>query len=233
MYKHFFKRFFDICLSLFAIIFLAWVMAIVAILVRIKLGKPIIFSQYRPGKDNKIFKFYKFRSMTDERDENGELKPDSVRLTKFGKLLRKTSLDELPQLFNILKGDMSFVGPRPKLIKDMIFYNDEQNLRNKVRPGLTGYAQANGRNLNTWKATFEYDKYYVEHLSLWLDIKIMWKTFVKVIKKSEIVTQDEVPDSYYFGDHLLKTGQITQVEYDSKIKQAKEIENAQNKKKTA
>lgn len=233
MYNKFIKRMFDFVLSLFAIIVLAPVMAVVAILVRIKLGGPVLFKQYRPGRNNKIFKFYKFRSMTDERDENGELKPDEVRLTKFGKILRKTSLDELPQLFNILKGDMSFVGPRPKLIKDMIFYNDDQNKRSEVRPGLTGYAQANGRNLNTWSATFEYDKYYVEHVSLWMDIKILWKTFLKVVKRSEIVTQDQVPDSYYFGDHLLKTNQITKEEYEEKMKQAKTIESLASKKKTA
>lgn len=233
MYNKFIKRMFDFVLALFAIIVLSPVMAIVAIFVRIKLGSPVVFKQYRPGKDNKIFKFYKFRSMTDERDENGELKPDEVRLTKFGKLLRKTSLDELPQLFNILKGDMSFVGPRPKLIKDMIFYNADQNKRSEVRPGLTGYAQANGRNLNTWAETFEYDKHYVEHISLWLDIKILWKTFLKVVKRAEIVTQDQVPDSYYFGDHLLKTNQITKEEYDEKMKQAKMLESVAGKRKTA
>ena len=162
--------------------------------------------------------------MTDARDEFGELLSDEQRMTKFGKLLRKTSLDELPQLWNIFKGDMSFVGPRPKLVKDMVFYNKTQNQRSLVRPGLTGYAQANGRNLNSWKETFDYDLYYVENCSLWLDIKILFKTAIKVIKRDEILTQDQVPDAYYYGDQLLNTHAITEEEYQTKLNEAKEIE---------
>lgn len=223
-YRYFLKRFFDITLSLIAMIILSPVYLVVSILVKIKLGSPIIFKQLRPGYKNKIFKFYKYRSMLNATDANGDPLPDEQRMTKFGKLLRKTSLDELPQLWNIFKGDMSFVGPRPKLVKDMVFYNNQQNQRSLVRPGLTGYAQANGRNLNTWNETFNYDLYYVEHCSLWLDIKILFKTALKVIKKDEILTQEQVPDAYYFGDQLLKTNQITEEEYKSKLITAKEIE---------
>ena len=223
-YRHFFKRFLDIILSGLALIILSPVYLIVSILVRVKLGKPVIFRQLRPGYKNKIFMFYKYRSMTDARDEFGELLSDEQRMTKFGKLLRKTSLDELPQLWNIFKGDMSFVGPRPKLVKDMVFYNKTQNQRSLVRPGLTGYAQANGRNLNSWKETFEYDLYYVENCSLWLDIKILFKTAIKVIKRDEILTQDQVPDAYYYGDQLLNTHAITEEEYQTKLNEAKEIE---------
>lgn len=223
-YRYFLKRVFDILLSGLALIILSPIYLIVSILVRCKLGSPVIFKQLRPGYKNKIFKFYKYRSMTNATDENGELLPDSERMTAFGRLLRKTSLDELPQLWNIFKGDMSFVGPRPKLVKDMIFYNETQNKRSLVRPGLTGYAQANGRNLNSWNATFEYDLYYVEHCSLWLDIKILFTTALKVIKRKEILTQDQAPDAYYFGDQLLNTNQITKEEYDEKLATAKELE---------
>ncbi len=225
IYRCFFKRVFDVVLSGFAMLVLLPVYAIMFILVRAKLGKPAVFKQTRPGYKNKIFMFYKYRSMADLRDENGELLPDEVRMTKFGKLMRKTSLDELPQLWNIFKGDMSFVGPRPKLIKDMVFYNDVQNKRSLVRPGLTGYAQANGRNLNSWEDTFALDLYYVQNCSLWLDIKILFKTALKVIKKEQILTQDQVPDAYYYGDHLLQHNEITEEEYNSKIGFAKELEN--------
>ena len=223
MYRHFFKRFFDICISGVALLLLWPVMIIVAILVKIKLGGPVIFSQYRPGKNNKIFKFYKFRSMTNEKDENGNLLPDNVRLTKFGKLLRKTSLDELPQLWNILKGDMSIIGPRPKLVKDMVFYNEEQNIRSKVLPGLTGLAQVNGRNNITWEELFEYDKEYVEKLNFWLDVKIFFKTIVKVFKRADIVEQDKTKQNYYYGDYLLETDQIKEDEYNKKINEANDI----------
>lgn len=223
-YRYFLKRFFDITLSLIAMIILSPIYLVVSILVRIKLGKPVIFKQLRPGYKNKIFMFYKYRSMLNATDKNGELLPDSERMTKFGKLLRKTSLDELPQLWNIFKGDMSFVGPRPKLVKDMVFYNETQNKRSLVRPGLTGYAQANGRNLNSWQETFDYDLYYVKNCSLWLDIKILFKTALKVIKKDEILTQDQVPDAYYFGDQLLNTNQISEEEYKTKLAKAKELE---------
>ncbi len=161
MYRKFFKRFFDVLLSGCALILLSPVLLIVAVLVRTKLGSPVIFCQERPGKNEKIFKMYKFRSMTDARDENGVLLPDEVRLTRLGRILRSTSLDELPELWNILRGDMSIVGPRPLLVKYLPLYNEEQRHRHDVRPGLTGLAQVNGRNAITWEDRFIYDVRYV------------------------------------------------------------------------
>lgn len=183
MYQKYFKRLVDILCSLAAIIVFSWLYIIVAILVHIKLGSPVIFKQARPGKDEKIFNLYKFRTMTDERDEDGNLLPDDVRLTKFGKLLRKTSLDELPEAFNILKGDMSVVGPRPLLVKYLHRYNEEQRRRHEVRPGLSGLAQVSGRNAITWEEKFEYDIEYVDNVTFIGDVKIIfltvWKAFVK------------------------------------------------------
>lgn len=223
LYRYFFKRFFDMLLSGLAMIVLSPVFLVLYFVVRKKHGSPVIFRQPRPGKNNKIFQFMKYRSMTNERDENGNLLPDDQRITKFGKMLRKTSLDELPQLWNIFKGDMSIVGPRPKLVQDLVFFNEEQNRRSEVRPGLTGLAQANGRNLNSWAETFEYDLYYVENCSLWLDVKIIFKTAMKIIKKSEITDTNQTGDDYHFGKHLLRTEKITQEEYDEGIERAKEM----------
>lgn len=183
MYEKYFKRIFDIICALAAIIVFSWLYIIVAILVRIKLGSPILFKQKRPGKDEKIFELYKFRTMTDERDEDGNLLPDEVRLTKFGKLLRSTSLDELPEAFNILKGDMSVVGPRPLLVEYLPYYTEEERKRHNVRPGLSGLAQINGRNAIKWEEKFTYDIEYVDNISFVGDIKIIlltvWKAFVK------------------------------------------------------
>ena len=199
MYRYFFKRFFDFVLSLLAIIILSPIMIIVAILVKIKLGSPIIFTQERPGKNEKIFKMYKFRSMTDQRDEQGNLLPDDVRLTKFGKLLRSTSLDELPELFNILKGDMALVGPRPLLVKYLPLYNDFQKQRHKVRPGFTGYAQVNGRNAISWEEKFILDVYYTKHISLWMDFKVILKTVKVVLFKEGISSETSVTMEEFGG----------------------------------
>ena len=188
MYKKCIKRLLDIIMSLLGLIILSPIFLIVAILVKIKLGSPIIFSQDRPGKNEKIFKLYKFRSMTNQKDENGNLLPESQRLTKFGKILRSTSLDEIPELFNILKGDMSFIGPRPLLVKYLPYYNEKEKHRHDVRPGLTGLAQINGRNALDWEKRFEYDVQYVNNITFLNDLKIFFLTFYKVIKKDNIIT---------------------------------------------
>ena len=184
MYKHFVKRVLDFLLSFCGIVVLSPVLAVLWVLVRVKLGSPVLFHQERPGRHEKIFKLYKFRSMTDERDAQGNLLPDEVRLTRFGKLLRSTSLDELPELFNILKGDMSLIGPRPLLVRYLPYYTEEERHRHDVRPGLTGLAQVNGRNALGWEDRFKYDLYYVEHLNFLLDIKIIAMTAGKVLKRS-------------------------------------------------
>ncbi len=196
MYRRFFKRFLDIVLSALALIVLSPVMLVVAILVRTQLGSPVIFCQKRPGKDEKVFKMYKFRSMTDERDENGELLPDEVRLTKFGKTLRSTSLDELPELWNILKGDMSIVGPRPLLVQYLPLYNEQQRRRHEVRPGLTGYAQVHGRNSITWTERFALDVEYVQSVSFVNDAKIVLQTIQTVLCREGInsATSDTMED---------------------------------------
>lgn len=189
MYKNYIKRFLDFTLSLLALILLSPVMLIIAILVRIKLGTPVIFKQQRPGKNEKIFTLYKFRTMTDKKDENGNLLPDSERLTKFGKLLRSTSLDELPELVNIIKGDMAIVGPRPLVVAYLPYYSESEKHRHDVRPGLTGLAQVNGRNLLQWEERFEYDLEYVNNISFEEDLKIIFFTIKKVIKKEDIIVR--------------------------------------------
>lgn len=184
MYRKFIKRLFDLLLSLTGIIVLLPVLLVLWILVRVKLGSPALFTQERPGKNEKVFKLYKFRSMTDERDKNGELLPDEIRLTRFGRLLRATSLDELPELFNILKGDMSLIGPRPLLVRYLPYYTKEERHRHDVRPGLTGLAQVNGRNALGWEDRFTYDLEYVNHLTFGMDIKIIAMTVGNVLKRS-------------------------------------------------
>ena len=190
MYRKYIKRPIDFTLALLAMIVFSWLFGIVAFLVRIKLGSPVIFKQPRPGKDEKIFNIYKFRTMTDARDENGELLLDEIRLTRFGKLLRKTSLDELPELFCILKGDMSIVGPRPLLVKYLPLYNEHQRRRHEVRPGLSGLAQVNGRNNISWEEKFDLDVTYVDSITLLGDVKIILLTIWKAFVKTENINAD-------------------------------------------
>ncbi len=190
MYKNCIKRLLDILLSLIGIILLCWLYLILFVLVRVKLGSPVLFKQQRPGKNEKIFTLYKFRTMTDARDENGNLLPDSIRLTKFGKLLRATSLDELPELFNILKGDMSLIGPRPLLVSYLPYYSEREKLRHTVRPGLTGLAQVSGRNFIDWDHRLQKDVEYVEHLTFGMDLKVLWLTVKTVLGHTDEVAED-------------------------------------------
>ena len=185
-YERFVKRAFDITISGLALLILWPLLAIVALLVRIKHGSPVLFSQERPGLNEKIFRMYKFRSMTNERDEKGELLPDEKRLTGFGKFLRATSLDELPELWNIFRGDLSLIGPRPLLVRYLPLYSERQHLRHSVRPGMTGWAQVHGRNTVSWQDKFEYDVWYAEHISFGLDVKIFFMTIIKVLKREGI-----------------------------------------------
>lgn len=186
IYVRIFKRMLDIICALLALIVFWWLYVIVAVLVRVKLGSPIIFKQARPGKNEKVFDLYKFRSMTDDRDSEGNLLPDEVRLTKFGKILRSTSLDELPEVFNILNGDMSIIGPRPLLVRYLPYYTDEERHRHDVRPGLSGWAQVNGRNFITWEETFKLDVDYVNNVSFLFDLKIIIFSVIKFLKRSDI-----------------------------------------------
>ena len=199
MYRKYIKRLLDFILSLFAIIILSPVLLIVALLVRIKLGSPVIFKQKRPGLNEKIFTLYKFRTMTDAKDEQVNLLPDEIRLTKFGKLLRSTSLDELPELFNTLKGDMSIVGPRPLLVRYLPLYNEHQKHRHDVRPGFTGYAQCNGRNAISWEEKFDLDVYYTKNLTLFMDIKIIIKTVKVVLFREGISSETSVTMEEFRG----------------------------------
>ena len=199
MYKNYIKRFLDIILSFFALLILAPLLSIVFSLIRIKLGSPVIFKQERPGLNEKIFEILKFRTMINERDENGKLLPDGERLTHFGKFLRSTSIDELPELINILKGDMSIVGPRPLLVKYLPLYNEEQRHRHDVRPGLTGLAQINGRNAISWEEKFKYDVEYVNNISFISDLKIILETILKVFQRADINANKDVTMEEFGG----------------------------------
>lgn len=198
IYKYI-KRILDIISSLLAIIILSPLLAVTAVLVKTKLGSPVLFKQERPGKDEKIFTLMKFRTMTDERDENGELLPDEVRLTKFGKFLRSTSIDELPELFNILKGDMSVIGPRPLLVEYIPRYNEHQHRRHEVRPGLSGWAQVNGRNTVSWEDKFGMDVHYVDNYSFAMDVKILFMTVLNVLKKEGISSETSATMEVFMG----------------------------------
>lgn len=199
------KRILDIISSLLAIIILSPLLAVTSVLVKTKLGSPVLFRQERPGKDEKIFTLMKFRTMTDERDENGELLPDEVRLTKFGKFLRSTSIDELPELFNILKGDMSVIGPRPLLVQYLPRYNEHQHRRHEVKPGLSGWAQVNGRNAISWEEKFDFDVEYVDNYSLLMDIKILFMTVANVLKRDGISSETSATMEEFMGNGIGET----------------------------
>lgn len=194
MYKHFFKRFFDFIISLVALLLIGWFLIVIAIWLHFaNKGTGAFFFQERPGKDAKIFKVIKFKTMTDERDANGNLLPDEQRITKVGKFVRSTSIDELPQLINVLKGDMSFIGPRPLLVKYLPYYTEEERLRHTVRPGISGWAQVNGRNTIGWDKKLAYDVEYVKNLSLMMDLKVLFKTIHNVLARTDVVLQ-AIPD---------------------------------------
>ena len=230
MYRAFFKRFFDFILSLMAIIVLSPVLLILAIVGAIAMGGNPFFTQERPGLIDKktgkerIFRMIKFRTMSNAKDKDGNLLPDEVRLNAYGKFLRSTSLDELPELFNILIGDMSIVGPRPQLVRDMVFMTEEERTRHTVLPGLTGLAQCNGRNAMSWEKKFEYDLEYIKNITLWGDIKIIFKTAFKVFKR-EGITEEGMATAADLGDYLLGKGAVTESEYAERQKEAKELLN--------
>lgn len=204
-YQRYGKRVIDLCLSFVLLILFWWVLAIVAILVRVKLGSPVLFRQPRPGRDEKVFNLYKFRTMTDERDADGNLLPDEQRLTKFGSVLRSTSLDELPEVFNIVRGDMSIIGPRPLLVKYLPRYSAKQHRRHEARPGLTGLAQVNGRNSISWDEKFLYDVEYVDNVSLGLDASIFLRTILATLRRSGISAEGEATMPEFMGDESKET----------------------------
>lgn len=200
MYPHFIKPILDFLLALFLILLFSPIILIVALLIRLKLGSPIFFIQERPGLNGKIFKIYKFRTMSNQRDSKGQLLSDELRLKGFGKFIRKSSLDELPQLFNVLKGEMSFVGPRPLLVEYLKLYNKEQARRHEVKPGITGWAQINGRNAISWEEKFRLDVYYVKNISFGLDLKILYLTFFKVLKRKDINSSTNITMEKFKGN---------------------------------
>ena len=217
-YARYIKRALDIACALLALLLLSWLYALVALRVRRELGSPVLFKQLRPGKDERLFNLYKFRSMTNARDENGDLLPDEQRLTKFGRRLRGTSLDELPQLWNVLLGDMSLIGPRPQLVRDMVFMTPEQRRRHEVRPGLSGLAQVSGRNAIDWDAKLQLDLDYINNISFWLDLKIVFQTIRKLIGRDASVEEIDLCDDY--GDYLFNEQRIDASYYKEKQAEA-------------
>jgi len=227
MYRHIIKRILDIICALLALTVFCWLYGLIAILVRVKLGSPVIFKQPRPGKKGKdgkekIFMLYKFRTMIDECDETGSLLPDDIRLTGLGRKLRDWSLDELPEAINILKGDMSVVGPRPQLVRDMVFMSEEQRHRHDVKPGLTGLAQVNGRNCIEWEDKINFDLEYIKKISFIADLKIVFITVIKVLK-TESISYEGMATAEDFGDYLLRSGTVSENYYSKKQEEAKEL----------
>ena len=228
-YEKYIKRILDIICSLLAIIVFCWLYLFIAIMVRIKMGSPVIFKQPRPGLidpktgKERIFDMYKFRTMTNETDLNGNLLPDEQRLPKFGKMLRATSLDELPEVFNILKGDMSVIGPRPQLVRDMVFMSDKQRMRHTVKPGLSGLAQVHGRNAITWEEKLDWDLKYIENVSFLGDLKLVFETVKVALVKREGITDGENATALDFGDALMKAGKVDEHTYNTLQEQAKMI----------
>lgn len=226
-YEQYVKRPLDCVLSMGAFAVLSPIMGVTALLVRTKLGLPVLFTQQRPGMidpetgEEKIFKLYKFRTMTDERDNEGNLLPDEGRLTNFGKMLRSTSLDELPELLNIIKGDMAVIGPRPQLVKDMVFMTKDQRRRHLVRPGLSGWAQVNGRNSISWENKLQYDLEYIAKITFWDDAKIVFMTVMKAFIKREGITEEGTETAADYGDYLLRTGKVDREKYDQLQRKAK------------
>ena len=223
IYEKYLKRCFDFVFSFCALIILGPVMIVIAWLVKKKLGSPVLFTQIRPGRNGELFKMYKFRSMTDEKDADGKLLPDDVRMTPFGMKLRETSLDELPEVFNILKGDMSIIGPRPQLVRDMVFMTPEQRMRHTAKPGLSGLAQVNGRNAIKWEDKLEWDLKYIKKVSFVEDVKIILLTVQKAFIKQEGITEEDAATATDFGDYLLATGKVSASEYESRQREAREI----------
>lgn len=229
IYEKYIKRLLDIVCSLLAIVFFGWLYLLVFILVKMKLGSPVLFKQPRPGMINpntgkeRLFNLYKFRTMTEQRDEQGNLLSDELRLTPFGSWLRATSLDELPEVFNILKGDMSIVGPRPQLVRDMVFMSDEQRIRHTAKPGLSGLAQVNGRNAICWEEKLDWDLKYIEDITFLKDLKIIFMTVGKAFVKREGITEEKMATAEDFGDYLLRSHGVSKEIYDEKQKAAKRI----------
>ena len=221
IYERFVKRGLDLLLSILLLALFWWVLAVVAALVRVKIGKPVLFTQLRPGKEEKIFKLYKFRTMTDECDDVGNLLSDKDRLTSFGRKLRETSLDELPEVLNIIKGDMSIVGPRPQLVRDMVFMSDEQRKRHVVRPGLTGLAQVRGRNAISWDEKLAFDLEYVGNITFSGDCRIFLQTIRTALVRREGITEEGMATSLDYGDYLLATGRVTPEDYASRQAEAR------------
>lgn len=236
-YEKYIKRILDIICSLLAMIVFCWLYAIIAIIVRVKLGAPVLFVQPRPGMiDPKtgqecIFDLYKFRTMSDDRDQKGNLLPDNERLDRFGRMLRSTSLDELPEAINILKGEMSVIGPRPQLVRDMVFMSDEQRMRHTAKPGLSGLAQVNSRNTITWEDKIDWDLEYIKKVSFWNDVKLVFDTVNVVFIKREGLSSDNVDLTLDYGDVLLKNGKVSKEEYDALQATARDLIKEHDKRK--